>query len=107
MIKLTWEELNPIELTNSKLLLELYFNLTEELVPIPTEEEGITLNFTESPLIKLWFLDVDIVVFIFSTFATIFSTSLFKLYSKLNAPLLTNNNPSDDVVRPTLVTIPI
>ena len=62
-----------------------------------------------SPSIKLWAVDTDTVVFILSNFPVTWVWLASSLYSKLLDPTFVSSpkaSPTEDVVKPTCVTIP-
>ena len=79
-------------------------------MPKPTDWFGVTVRSIESPLFKLWMVEIETWVFIFLAFAVISLNLVVKAYSKLLLVLTLvagKNKPLVEVVSPTWVTIPI
>jgi len=79
-------------------------------VPIPTDSFGVKLKSMISPSSKLWAVVSDTTASIRCRVPVTWVGFDSKRYSKLLEPTVvspTNDNPSDVVVKPTCVTIPI
>ena len=95
----------------SKLLVWLSnLTLIEVDVPIPTDSLGVNSRSITSPSTKLCDVDTETTESILCSFPVTWSKLLSNLYSKLLDPTFESPkkaSPSEEVVNPTWVTIPI
>ena len=85
--------MNNTGLTNNFSVNALYFNITAAELPIPTDWLGFNDNVITSLPKRLWFVETETVVSIFSTVPVTWVKLDSKVYSKLLVVALKKNSP--------------